>query len=336
MNYFEHHIGDYDEATSHLTACEDGIYSRLIRKYMAKEQPFADDLPALQRLVRARNREEKNAVASILAEFFYLVDGFWHQKTCDEAIEKFLSGEPEREVKKANEDNRLKRHREERAALFRVLTEAGEHAPWNIPMGELRDLVKRVTAMAPETPESPLPATVPATPATATQSPITTTQYPVVNLKTPSPTGDSDKPPHADSDAPLGAADVSVALIGWERDRNKAARGINASHPTVIELSEMHVTPDELRKAYDMAVADRLATEDPNPVNAGFVKSFVVKVRNPPKPKPKQDDWHRTDAGIARKAKELRVTAGSGWSYDRLKEKVWDEIRRRERQGEAA
>lgn len=159
---------------------------------------------------------------------------------------------------------------------------------------------------------------------------------PTENLKTYSPTGDSGRPANVDSDAPLAAADVSIALIGWERDRHKAARGINASHPTVIELSEMHVTADELRQAYDMAVADRLATEDPNPVNAGFVKSMVLKVRNPPKPRPKQDDWNRSDAGIARKAKELRVTAGAGWSYDRLKEKVWDEIRRKERQGEAA
>ena len=44
MNYFEHHIGDYDEATSHLTAREDGIYSRLIRKYYAKERPLPADV----------------------------------------------------------------------------------------------------------------------------------------------------------------------------------------------------------------------------------------------------------------------------------------------------
>jgi uncharacterized protein YdaU (DUF1376 family) len=333
MNYFEHHIGDYDEATSHLTACEDGIYCRLIRKYMAKEQPLPNDLPALQRLVRARTREEKNAVASVLTEFFILLDDGFHQKTCDEAIEKFRAGEPEREVKKANEDNRLKRHREERAALFRKLTEAGEHAPWNIAMAELREMVKRVEARHAETQLPPFPATAPATPATATQSPSTNTQYPVVNLKTFSPTGDSDKPAHEDSDAFLGAAAVSVALIGWERDRNKAARGINASHPTVIELSEMHVSLDELRKAYDMAVADRLATEDPNPVNAGFVKSFVVKVRNPPKPRPKADNWHTTEPATDRKAAELGITPRPGENYTALRDRMWSEIRRRETQG---
>lgn len=334
MNYYEHHIGDYDEATSHLTACEDGIYSRLIRKYMAKEQPFPDDLPALQRLVRARSREEKNAVASILTEFFYLVDGFWHQKTCDETIEKFRSGEPEREVKKANEDNRLKRHREERAALFRVLTEAGEHAPWNTPMSELRDLVKRVAVTAPETPLPPLPATAPATPATATQAPLPTTHYP--SFKTEGTASGSTEDSRGGESDRMTPPEISIALIGWERDRHKAARGISASNIQVIELAELSITPDELRRAYDAAVADRLATEDPNPVNAGFVKVFVDKARNPPKPRPKQDDWHRSDEGIKRKAKELGVAARAGWGYDQLKDAVWDAIRTRERQGAAA
>ncbi|ATF86901.1 YdaU family protein [Burkholderia gladioli] len=89
MNYFEHHIGDYDEATAHLTACEDGIYSRLIRKYMATEKPLPADLKALQRLVRARTREEREAVQTILDEFFELTDDGWRQHRCDETIARY-------------------------------------------------------------------------------------------------------------------------------------------------------------------------------------------------------------------------------------------------------
>jgi len=128
VNYFEHHIGDYDEATAHLTACEDGIYSRLIRKYYATERPLIADIAKLQRLVRANSRAEKQAVVDVLEEFFHLEDDGWHQDRCDEVIAAYLAGEPEREVKKANEDNRLKRHREERARLFKLLTDAGQHA----------------------------------------------------------------------------------------------------------------------------------------------------------------------------------------------------------------
>ena len=110
-------------------ACEDGIYSRLIRKYYATERPLIADIAKLQRLVRANSRAEKQAVVDVLEEFFHLEDDGWHQDRCDEVIAAYLAGEPEREVKKANEDNRLKRHREERARLFKLLTDAGQHAP---------------------------------------------------------------------------------------------------------------------------------------------------------------------------------------------------------------
>ncbi len=89
MNYYEHHIGDYDQATAHLSAVEDGIYSRLIRRYMATERPLPGDLKAVQRLVRAHSRDEKTAVATVLAEFFSLKDGEYFQHRCDEEIARF-------------------------------------------------------------------------------------------------------------------------------------------------------------------------------------------------------------------------------------------------------
>lgn len=183
MNYFEHHIGDYAEATSHLTFVEDAAYHRLMRKYYAKEKPIPSDLKQAQRLVGARTKEERDAVQAVLEEFFSLEEDGWHQKTCDEAIEKYLSGEPEREVKKANEDNRLKRHREERAKLFKIITDAGEHAPWNIGTKELRDLANRIQNGGPDTAGETVPATrpdtAPATPATATHTPIPNTHTPI-------------------------------------------------------------------------------------------------------------------------------------------------------------
>lgn len=89
VNYFEHHIGDYDTATSHLTACEDGIYSRLIRWYMASEQPLPSDIAVVSRRVRAHSKEEKAAVRTVLAEFFKLCDDGYHQHRCDDEIARF-------------------------------------------------------------------------------------------------------------------------------------------------------------------------------------------------------------------------------------------------------
>jgi uncharacterized protein YdaU (DUF1376 family) len=181
MNYFEHHIGDYAEETSHLSFIEDAAYSRCIRKYYSTEKPLPADVAKVQRMVGARTKEERAAVETILLEFFDLRDDGWHNDRCDEGIARYLAGEPEREAKKANEETRLKRHREERATLFQKLTAAGQHAAWNIGIKELRELVKAL----PETAAQPLavtpPATAPATPATATQTPIPTTQPPDIN-----------------------------------------------------------------------------------------------------------------------------------------------------------
>lgn len=86
-------------------------------------------------------------------------------------------------------------------------------------------------------------------------------------------------------DGVLTAAGISVSLIGWERERGKAARGITASNQQVIDLAALSVSAAELRKAYDSAVADRAATDDPMPVNAGFIRTFVEKHRRPERPK---------------------------------------------------
>ena len=89
MNYYEHHIGDYSEATAHLTFIEDSTYSRLIRKYYATEKPLPIDMKTVQRLINARSKEEKNAVVSVLNEFFTLTDDGWRQERCDHEIARF-------------------------------------------------------------------------------------------------------------------------------------------------------------------------------------------------------------------------------------------------------
>lgn len=89
MNYYEHHIGDYAQATAHLSFIEDAAYSRLIRKYYAEEKPMPADLKAVQRLVGARTKEERQAVADILEEFFELEPDGWHNKRCDAEIARY-------------------------------------------------------------------------------------------------------------------------------------------------------------------------------------------------------------------------------------------------------
>lgn len=171
MHYFELHIGDCEAATAHLSATEMGFYSRLQLRYFRTEKPLPVDVQQVCRLVRSASKPERDAVQQVLEEFFELQADGWHHLQWDMAIQAFKDGEPEREAKKANEDTRLKRHRAERAELFRRLNEAGQHAPYNIAIGELRSLVNDLRKEPAATPVPPLPETAPATPATATHTP---------------------------------------------------------------------------------------------------------------------------------------------------------------------
>ena len=90
MNYYEHHLGDYAQATAHLSFVEDAAYSRLLRKYYAEEKPLPAELRAVQRLIGARTDEEREAVQVVMEEFFTLEDDGWHNKRADAEIEKVI------------------------------------------------------------------------------------------------------------------------------------------------------------------------------------------------------------------------------------------------------
>lgn len=90
MNYYEHHIGDYAQATLHLSLLEDAVLGRMLRRYYADEKPLPGDIAMVQRLVGARAPEEREAVETVLREFFTLTDDGWRNKRCDAEIAKYL------------------------------------------------------------------------------------------------------------------------------------------------------------------------------------------------------------------------------------------------------
>ncbi|WP_404609749.1 DUF1376 domain-containing protein [Caballeronia udeis] len=121
MNFYKHHIGDFDQATRHLSFIEDAAYCRMIRKYYAEEKVLPVDVKKIERLIGARTKEEREAVAVVLDEFFVLEDDGWHNKRCDEELAEAQESVSERDEKKANERERQKRHRAERKGLFEKL-----------------------------------------------------------------------------------------------------------------------------------------------------------------------------------------------------------------------
>lgn len=102
-------------------------------------------------------------------------------------------------------------------------------------------------------------------------------------IKPSAPTYVNDESPREPVQTPNAAAEISSTLIAWERARGKVPRGISASNAQVMDLAAQKPTSEELRKAYDLAVADREATGDAAPINAGFVLALLAKVRSPPR-----------------------------------------------------
>ena len=127
MNYYEHHLGDYAQATAHLSFVEDAAYSRLIRKYYAQEKPLPADLAATQRLVSARTKEEKEAVETVLSEFFELRDDGWHNRRCDEEIERYLDKQIKAKRSAEARWNREPAHTDGNANAMRTHSEGNAH-----------------------------------------------------------------------------------------------------------------------------------------------------------------------------------------------------------------
>lgn len=86
MNYYERHLGDYAKDTAHLTMLEHGAYNLLLDRYYDKERGIPTD--QIYRVTRARSKEERAAVDSVLHEFFELDGDVWINSRCDKEVIK--------------------------------------------------------------------------------------------------------------------------------------------------------------------------------------------------------------------------------------------------------
>lgn len=84
MNFYKRHIGDYIKDAGHLTLLEHGVYTRLLDVYYTRESGIPQDKAA--RLIGARSKDELQALANVLEEFFTVADGTWTQGRCEEEI----------------------------------------------------------------------------------------------------------------------------------------------------------------------------------------------------------------------------------------------------------
>ena len=89
MNYYSHHIGDFDRATRHLSRLERSVYRDLLDVYYDTEAPLVSDVASLCRKIIARTNEEATAVEQVLNEFFIETPNGWYHDRCEEELESY-------------------------------------------------------------------------------------------------------------------------------------------------------------------------------------------------------------------------------------------------------
>lgn len=146
MNHYDRHIGDWLKDTVQLSACEEGIYSRLIDQYYSREQCLPLDEVACCRLARAQTREERAAVLTALTAFFVRDGDGYRHKRCDDVIADYQAHAGDTEQRRENERERSKRHRERRKELFAALREVGAVPEFDTPTADLEAMLSRAAS----------------------------------------------------------------------------------------------------------------------------------------------------------------------------------------------
>lgn len=92
LPYFPMFAKDYEAKTAHLTILEDGAYNRLLRLcWMTPGCTLPDDEQWIMRKLRARTEEEKEAVRTVLEEFFETKKGRVFQQNLLDIYESSVS-----------------------------------------------------------------------------------------------------------------------------------------------------------------------------------------------------------------------------------------------------
>lgn len=149
MNHYPHHIGDFNTATRHLSRLERDVYRDMRDMYFDTEAALdGSSFDLLARRLCCRTPEEVAALQFVLSEFFVLQeDGRYQNEECEQIIAQFHAQQSDRGQVKANENERQKRSRARRTAIFAALRSIGVVPPAKIKSGPLMALCRehRVT-----------------------------------------------------------------------------------------------------------------------------------------------------------------------------------------------
>lgn len=218
MNYYERHLGDYAKDTGHLTMLQHGAYTLLIDKYYSRES----GLPAefVYDWAKAQTDAERQAVDSVLRQYFRLEDGVW------------VKNRIETEIAKAQLRIEVARSNGRRGGRPRP---AEPEKPSGMPPGTRRK-----------------PGANPAkTQVKAHQAPSTKHQAPDSKHHAPdvSTLGNSLR-----ADSPTAATNVDAERV-CKRMREAGCKGASSRSPELLAAIAEGVSPKALRDAASLAVS---------------------------------------------------------------------------------
>lgn len=212
MNYYERHIGDYLKDTAHLSLLEHGVYGRLLDVYYTREVPIP--VSQVDRLIGARSRDDRAALASVLDEFFVLDGDVYRHARCDREIARYQDKQ-RKAVASANARwNKDKAQNERSANAMR--THMRTHSGGNAPNHQTPDTIK--------------------------SGPV---EQKHDGLGGDGPVG----PAHAGFELPVGPADAAACAM-----RAAGLGDVSATHPRLVALVAGGMTVAELTDAARAAV----------------------------------------------------------------------------------
>jgi len=357
MNYYEHHIGDYTVATTHLTFIEDATYSRLLRRYYSTEKPLPSDVKLIQKLIGAVSSLEKNAVVNMLNEFFVLTADGWRQRRCDHEIKRYKD---KQNKAKRNAESRWQGPGDSELPSEEVLNSEG--------FGHADAMLEKCGRI----PDAML--TSHQTPGTSHQSPDSIPQTPInqTDVGKTKRAGNGQQGPKSGRSAKVAALDPldpskpqvveatpTLRVVrddpadpspGEEAARedlalqtrfaalvSKEGGAVAISDVRIRDMVKTGASEEELIKAISIARETRKKASVNTPINAGYVlailKTVLLKRHTPD---PGELTWWKSHAGIDAKGRELGMQAQGSESYECFKARIFTELRKRKEAGAMA
>ncbi|CAB3644211.1 DUF1376 domain-containing protein [Trinickia soli] len=310
------------------------LWAKSWKQVPAASLPNDDKLLAHLAGLEPATWKKRKAVA--LRGWILCSDGrLYHPVIAQKAIEAMDKREAYVE-REQNQETRQQRYRERRRELFAVLRGRGIVVSKEAKMDELERLVASLQASPSVTQSVTGDVTRDVThdaSATAKEKDRTGQDSKPKPLEEQSPAQTKVAPPADDCSSPVSrSVEIAVYL------RQRGVVGANSMNPNIATWGDdARVTNEILDAAISKA---RASLTEGAQLGPNYLAPVVADLLNPKPAKPvvkRFDDWDRTQEGIKRKARELGFGDGrQRESWDELKARCWDEIKRREAQGAAA